>query len=312
MLGAQSLPGFASLEARANVGNKEANRLLHCDADIMRQSPSLEQPLRSLVGHEVVARIKTSPLPTPCCPHAIDGDRFSNKAVSPGTLGVNSDCGNHDQLTDLHAGRTVSDQSTGRKKRRRLSSPLPPKHAKTQQSKVLREKNSRSNQAICFQHMEDFLACVLCWEAPKKQTPGNLTKSGLVGDKQQTMKALYILSEVLFRHTVSPLESKPGETPLQTVARETKCQIEVHLHDNSVAALPSCSLMTEEAPSVDRPCTGTHDREPCLLGTTSSCIKRRKQRRGTAFERNLEKLVAKHDRAWSTNSRPSIRQEERR
>lgn len=236
-------------------------------------------------------------------------DRLSIKTIGPDTYGVTSDGRRREQRPCLHAKIATSDQPTQRKRRWRSSSLISSKHAKTQQVKIIQEQKACSNQAICLQHMEDILKSVLDWEAPKKQTPGNMTKSGLVGDKQQTMEAFYILSEVLVRHTISPLESQPGESSLQTVAREAKCNMKTHLRDNSALRLPSCSLMVDEAPSGDRSCTRSHDHEPCLLDRTSTCIRGRKQRRVIAFNCKLGKLAAMHDKLSSSNSGPSRREE---
>lgn len=196
------------------------------------------------------------------------------------------------------------------KKRRRTSSPSSIEHAKMPRTKIIREKEARSRQARCLQHMEDFLGCVLSWEAPKKQTSGNVEKSGLVGDKQQMMEAFHLLSEVLVRHTISPLKSKPGESSLQTVVREAKCRIEAHLSDRSDVVLPSFSLMAEEAPSGDRPCTGARDHKPCLLDRMHACIKCRKQRRGTMFKRNLDRLSVVQNRSSSAGQQLSVCREE--
>jgi hypothetical protein len=218
------------------------------------QSPSSEQPLRRLVEHDIVASIKTLPFQTPCQPQAIRNGHFSIRSLGPdkyGLIPARRDC---EQRSDLHAERATSDNPTGRKRRRSLSPLSSLDHVKMPRVKVIRQQKARAKQATYIQYMEDLLEFVLRWEAPKKQTSGNEARSGLVGDKQQTMQALCILTEVLVRRTVSPLEPRPGETPLQTVVREARIQIEAHLNDDSADILPSCSLMADHSLLGDQRC----------------------------------------------------------
>lgn len=299
---------MASLEGT----DAEANQYSRHAATDVRKSSSLDQPLRRPVGHGVIASIEGPSFQTPFGPDITHNGPCSTEAVYPDGDGLTSDRENCEQPPGLHDELRISGQPTGRKGRCRLSSPSLVKHAKKSRSKIIREQNARAKQATYLQYMEDLLGCVLRWEAPKKQTPGNEAKSGLVGDKQETMQALCILTEVLVRRTVSPLEPRPGETPLQTVVREARIQIEAHLNDDSADILPSCSLMADHSPLGDQPCTGTHNHELCSLHQTSACLKCRKQRRGTLFKRNLERLATKHGTASSTDSSPSIHRRESR
>jgi hypothetical protein len=300
----------ASLEER----DAEANQYSRHAATDVRKSSFLDQPLQRLVGHGIIASIEGPSFQTPFGPNITHNGPCSTEAVYSDGDGLTSDRENCEQPPDLHDEWRISGQPTGRKRRCRLSSPSLVKHAKKSRSKIIREQDARAKQATYLQYMEDLLECVLRWEAPKKQTPRNEAKSGLVGDKQQTMQALCILTEVLIRHTVSPLKSKPGETSLQTIEREARYEIKAHLSDDSANIPPICSLMADHSPLGDQPCARTRDHEPCLPHQISACVECRKQRRGTHFKHNLERLTAEHGKftASSTDSSPSIHRRESR
>jgi hypothetical protein len=216
---------------------------------------------------------------------------FPDETISTNTCGAAPARGVCEQYSDLDAAGITPNRSAEGKKRHRSSSPPPLEQRKSKQGKIAKEKASRSNQTTCLQYMEDFLDCAVGWHAPKKQTPGNVKRSGMAGDKQQTMEAIIILCDVLVRQTISPIEPQPRETYIQAVMGEAKHQIETHLRGDSGTVLPTCSLMADAAFSGDSLRTIVPDHEPCLPDETSSCVNCRKQRRRMAYECNLKGIV---------------------
>jgi len=144
-------------------------------------------------------------------------------------------------------------------------------------SKVDKEKEARSAQSRQFEGLEDSLLCIINWGAPKKQTSSNTKKSGLTGDKGQTLDAVMILLDELTRFVISIPNTGSGEKPLQVVEKRTKERIATHLDDRQALVLPRGSLMADETPSGETPCVG-HKRDGlCSLhGTSIECRKRRR------------------------------------
>jgi hypothetical protein len=234
------------------------------------------------------------------------------KTVDTNAYGAVSGRGICEQFSELDAARKTSNRSAELKRRHRSLSPPPFKQRKSKDKKIVKEQKSRLNQKTCLQNMEDLLECVLDWQIPKKQTPGNVRKSGMVGDKQQTIEAFYILSDVLVRYTISPFEPRTGETCIQAVAREAKRQIQVHSNGKSAIVLPTNSLMADAESSGGPLCMITPDHKPCLSAEPSACVYCRKQLRGAAFKRNLdnlERLSTKHGGTSSAASSSSKRRD---
>ncbi|KAM0707324.1 hypothetical protein Q7P35_005562 [Cladosporium inversicolor] len=289
---AVGLCSFAAVVASINAVHTQADQYHQHAAVSLRQSPPFEQPLRNLAEQHVMVSIETSHPQVPCRPHAISDDTLLAEPIGTDTCGEVLGRGIHEQLSDSDAERTTSIKSAKRNKRRRPLSP-----SLSRQPKTEKEQESRSRSAACLQNMEDFLLCVLSWKVPKNQAQGNVKKSGLTGDKQQTMEAFHILSEVLVRHAISPLQPQPGETCIQAVAREAKHQIEIHLSDKSAIVLPTHSLMADGTSFGGPLCTITPDHKPCLPDKTSACINCRKERRGKAYKENVVRLLASHSTA---------------
>lgn len=240
------------------------------------------------------------------------GPRAIEKYTSPteivGTNAYGAVSGRRNEQTSrLDGARKTPNRSAKRGRRYQSSSPPSPKQHKSKKRKIDREQESRLTQTTWFQNVEDFLECVLSWQAPKKQTPGNVKKSGMVGDKQQTMEAVSILCNVLVRHVISPLEPRSEETCIQAVVREVKHQIEIQPRGESSIALPKYSLMAEVESLHGPRCTFTPDHKPCLRDNTSACIRCRKQRRREVYEDNLRRLLAGRGRASSAASTPNTR-----
>lgn len=281
--------------------------------------PFFEKPFRSLGQHDALIGIEKSSHQLQSRSHATE-----KYQLLPGRVGANK-CGGAvpargicGQFHDLHASGTTSKRSKPHERRYKHLHPSSFKQRESNPLKVEKEHKSRIKQMKCLQNMEDLLECGLSWQIPRKQAPGNMKSSGMVGDKQQTMEAFYILNEVLFRHVISPLEPRPGETCIQAVVREAKHQIKTHLHGNSASELPTSSLMADAASPGVPLCTATPDpgvplrtikpdHEECLLDRTSACIRCRKQRRHAAFRSNLSTLSANHCRAPSDSSSSNLR-----
>lgn len=271
------------------------------------QPPSFKQPLRSRGQPDVMIGIKSSPARLQPRSRAIERHASLTRTVDTNTHGAVPSQGVCEPFSDSGAARMTSNRSVERQRRHRPLSSPPFKQHKSKENKIVKEQESRLKQARDMQYIEDFLEYSLGWQAPTKQTSGNVKKSGMVGDKQQTMKAFCIFADVLHRHAISPLEPRPGETCIQAVVRETMHQIKSHICGKSSIVLSTYSLMAE-AESLDGPhCTITSDHEQCLLDNTSSCIRCRKQRRREAYEDNLRRLLARRGRASSAASIPNTR-----
>lgn len=265
------------------------------------QPPFFKQPLRSPGQPDVMIGIGSLPDRSQPGPRVIEKYTSPTEIVGTNAYGAISGRRN-EQTSKLDGARKTPSRSAKRGRHYKSLPPPPPKQHKSKKGKIVREQESRLNQTTWFQNVEDFLECVLGWQAPKKQTPGNVKKSGMVDDKQQTMEAFYILCDVLVRHAISPLEPRSGETCIQAVVREVNHEIEIHLRGRSSTVLPKYSLMAE-AESLDGPrCTITSDHEQCLLDNTSACIRCRKKRHSEAYKDNRRRLPARRGRTSSAAS----------
>lgn len=290
-----------------NAGLKEADQPGQHNTRDKPQPPFFQQPLRSPGQPDVMIGIKS------LSDQLQPGSRAIEKYTSPteivGTDAYGAVSGRRicEQSSKLDASRKKPNRSAQRERRHRVLSPTHCKQPKSKEKKIAKEQESRLKQARYLQYIEDFLECLLSWQAPTKQTPGNVKKSGMVGDKQQTMKAFCIFNDVLLRHAISPLEPRPGETCIQAVVGEAIRQIQIHICGKSSVVLPTYSLMAETEPLDVPQCTITPDHEPCLPDNTSACIRCRKQRRREVYEENLRRLLARCGRALFAASTPNTR-----
>lgn len=269
------------------------------------QLPFFKQPLRSPGKHNVMIGTSSSPDRLQPRSRTIERHASLTRTVDTNTHGAVSSQGVRKPSSDSGAARITPNRSVKRQRRHRPLFSPPFKQHKSKENKIVKEQESRLKQARYWQYVEDVLECSFSWQAPKKQTPGNLKKSGMVGDKQQTMEAFRIFNDVLLRHAISPLEPRPGETCIQAVVRETMHQIKSRIRGESSIVLPTYSLMAETE-SPDGPhCTITPDHDPCLLDNTSACISCRKQRRRKVYEDNLKRLLAERGRALFAASTPN-------
>lgn len=164
----------------------------HYTTGVPQSLPS-RATLRGLCQHDSMVNIEKSRSELQQWACTSEDFTFLDETISTNTYGAAPARGICEQYSDLDAAETTSNRSTKRKKRHRSSSSPSVKQRKSKQGKIAKEKASRSNQATCLQNMEDFLECAVGWHAPKKQTPGNVKRSGMAGDKQQTMEAIIIL-----------------------------------------------------------------------------------------------------------------------
>lgn len=276
-----------------DAGLKKPNQPRQHDTRDAPHPTSFKQPLRIPGQPDVMISIESSPDRLQPRSRALENYTSLAETVGTNAYGAVDGRGICEQSFELNAARKTSNRSAKRGRRHKFLSPPTFKRRESKNKKIVKEQESRRNQKTCLQNMEDLLECVLDWQIPKKQTPGNVKKSGMVGDKQQTMEAFYILSDVLLRYAISPFEPRTGETSIHAVAREAKHQIQVHLHGKSAIALPTKSLMADAESSGGPLCMITPDHAPCLPDRNSDCINCRKQRRRKAYEDNLQKVAGK-------------------